>query len=147
MKRSTFKLYDRLCAIREVNAEQEVARVRAELHQANSDITDARAGLERLDATRTEMMGGGVAGSVVALLAAERSGRARAVDEEERAHHDARKNLDAALGQMREAKQQVARRDRIAKRMRRERQDAIARREQEELDELGTRAQAIKGRS
>ena len=69
------------------------------------------------------------------------------MDEEERALHDARKNLAAALGQMREAKQQVARRDRIAKRMRRERQDAIARREQEELDELGTRAQAIKGRS
>ena len=77
MKRSTFKLYDRLCAIREVNAEQEVARVRAELHQANSDSSDARAGRERLDATRTEMMGGGGAGSVVALLAAAPGARAR----------------------------------------------------------------------
>jgi len=147
MKRSTFKLYDRLCAIREVNAEQEVARVRAEIHQASSGITDAQAELSRLDATRNEMMHGGVTGSVIALLATERAVRERAVSDEERALEDARKDLDAALGQMREAKKQVARRDRIAQRMRRDRHDAIAKREQDELDEIGTRAQAIKGRS
>lgn len=139
MKRSTFDVYSQWCEVQRAESLTHIQRVTHEVDQAQAchdQVIEARADL---DTRYRDTMHQGANVLMLALLDQERRLLEGRMAQAEAALDRGQQRLTHARQIHSEACTKVAVRDRIQEKLERERLEGLLRREQRELDEVGSR--------